>query len=357
MSFIESAGKYKGLVNNELESFFSDMVLDTSDSFISFCYDVIKRYSLSGGKRLRPVSMILAYNACRGEDKKIILPALAIELHHTYSLILDDIMDEDETRRHNPTVYKIMKDYFLKNFQDQEYDGSLFSKRSSRFAASFGIMLGNITNILSKQLIVKSDFNEEMKYKALKLMEDTDRQIYHGQMLDVLMEHKQEVTEKHYLEMINLKTSVLFGLAFQLGSLFAGKDEHTQHMFREFGTISALSFQIQDDIIDLMGDKGHEQGSDIKKGKKTLLVIKALEKADDYQKKILMKIFGDSRADENAIMKVIGIMKDTGALDYARKFAISKNNDAKEILKRLDLDSYHKQIFSEYADFLFNRSS
>ena len=356
MIFTDVLIKQRDRINLELEKYLSGHVPSVGFSDISLFYDMIKGYTLSGGKRLRPISMILAYNASGKNDDRILLPALAIELHHTYSLILDDIMDEDDFRRHKPTVYKRLKEYFLKNFDDGSYEGSLFSKKSSRFSASFAMMLGNLTNIFSKRLIIDSEFDSDKKLKALNIIEKADEEIYRGQMLDLLMEDKK-TNETEYLEMIRLKTSVLFGVAFELGSLFAGSNEYLQHMFRDFGIKSAISFQIQDDIIDILGDKGHEKGSDIKKGKMTLLMIKAQENADEHGKKIIRDVFGNSRADSNGVNRLIKLMHDTGAIDYAKRIALSNNNEAKHILAGLDIDSHYKQIFLGYTDFLFQRSS
>ncbi len=360
MTFNQLLEKYKSLINETLEIYLDTSIrqLKTNESFVRESYSLIKEYTFSGGKRIRPIAFILSYLASGGkEERRIFFPAAAIELQHTYSLILDDIMDEDELRRNKPTVYKKLKEYFLKKFKEETYNGSLFNRKSSRFSVSNGIMLGNITNILSKQAILKSDFNNETKIKALNIIEETEEKLYHGQMKDVLMEYKKNISEEEYLEMIKQKTGALFEASFELGALFSGANEVKREILKKIGLYSAIAFQIQDDIIDILGEKGHDLGSDIKKGKKTLLMIKALEKSSDRQKKILLDIYNKNSSDENEIKKVIGIMHDTGSIDYSRRLANAYLKIAEENASKLKLDILYSEIFKGYLDFMTKRDS
>jgi geranylgeranyl pyrophosphate synthase len=252
-------------------------------------------------------------------------------------------MDEDDFRRGQPGINKKLRDFFLSNFKEEEYKGTLFNKKSSRFTVSTALMLGNICNILSKKAILDSDFDNDVKIKALKVIEDADEKICQGQMLDILMEHKA-ATEIEYFDMIKNKTAEFFGMCFELGAVFAGADDK-RHMYKQVGINSAIAFQIQDDIIDVLGNKGHEFGSDIKKGKKTLLMIKTLEKANDDQKRFIMKIIGKAASDED-IKKVVKIMHDTGAINYCRRLIKQYSEKAKE-----------SGILRELVDVMINRDS
>ncbi|MEK6916811.1 MAG: polyprenyl synthetase family protein, partial [Nanoarchaeota archaeon] len=185
-----------------------------------------------------------------GSPNKVMLPAVAVELHHNYSLILDDIMDEDELRRGKPTVHEMVR----KLQKTEKKKSKLFLDSSSKQAVSFAMMLGNLTNILSKKAIFSSDFSVETKYKAVELLEKTDQLLYHGQMYDMMFENKKP-TEQEYLNMAELKTGALFGASFQLGALLAGKDEHIQHELNQFGKTLGIMFQIQDDLGDIGQDK------------------------------------------------------------------------------------------------------
>lgn len=345
--------KYKNLFNKELFQFFKNITKETNfynNEFFSY----IEEYVFSGGKRLRPLALILSYLQFKKFEKKILLPAIAIELYHTYTLILDDIMDEDEFRRNKPTIYKRLKEYYIVNFNDYTYTGSLFNKKSNRFATSFAIMLGNLTNILSKEAILISDYPDEIKLTAISIMEKTDKDIYFGQMSDVLFESMEysDITQEKYIEMIKLKTGVLFGTSFELGALFSNRHDLMREL-KNIGINAAIAFQLEDDIIDILGKKGHELGSDIKKGKRTLLMIKAFEKASDEEKKILNKFYIKKNLTKNEINKVINIFNKTGSIEYNKKLANTYINKARFILKKLNLNN--SEILNFFLNQMINR--
>ena len=128
-----------------------------------------------------------------------------------------------------------------------------------------------------------------------------------------------------------------------------------QRLYYEFGKTAALSFQIQDDIIDIVGKKGHQVGSDIRKGKRTLLYIKSLELSNEYQKKDLIKYYGKNH--DETVKRIIQIMQDTGSINYCKKLANLKNNKAKKILEKINMSNEHKIIFRDMTDFMLNRSA
>lgn len=360
MSFEKFSSEYYAIINRELESYLSGCIQDAKgeSGFIEYIYGLIKESTMQGGKRLRPIALIMAYFASGGKDKKnIILPAIASELHQTYSLILDDIMDEDEMRRNNLSAYKKIKDFYLNNFSEENYRGSLFDRKSSRFTVSQALMAGNIAAILSKKAILASSFSDKMKTEAFSLIEKYDESIYHGQMTDVLMEYKEKTTEEEYLFMIMRKTSALFSMALELGAMFAGADSKKRESFKKFGMASAAAFQIRDDLLDLTGGKGHDIGSDIKKGKKTLLYIKMMEKADTAMKKTINGAFGNFAAPDAQIKKIISFMHDTGAISYSEKLASDYAGQASAALSDLRLDIYYSELFSGLNDFMINRKS
>ncbi len=306
-----------------------------NDDFLKYSYSLLQEYS-QGGKRLRPLCLMMSFDAFMGRGN--IMPvAVAIELYHTHTLILDDIMDEDNFRRDKPTIYNRLKQFYLKNFSEKK-SKALYQGNSSRFAASIGVMIGNITNIMARRLILNSDFSYELKNKALVKLEKADQEIYHGQILDMYMENTK-ATEYQYLSMIHKKTAVLFGLCLELGALFAEKNENTQNIMKTIGEKIGMSFQIQDDIIDISGKKGHEIGSDIKNNKKTLLMIKLLEK--------------DSLKTTN-VKEIIKMMHDYGIVDYCRKKSLEISNEAKVLVDKLDISLHYKKQFLGFADVLSN---
>ncbi|MEM3374343.1 MAG: polyprenyl synthetase family protein [Candidatus Woesearchaeota archaeon] len=356
--------EFEKFLTNDLKKFEKNLSISkTNKKHLTFFYELIKDYALNNGKRLRPIFLILTYkiyskkvNSNREDSiKKILLPSFAIELIHTYSLILDDIMDEDEFRRNKKTVYKKVKDYYLENFKEINYNGSLFNKRSNKFANSFSIMLGNLTRILATECLINSDFSSQQKLKAIKLLEETDKLIYQGQMLDILFENitynnTSFISEKDYIKMIVLKTGVLFSLCFELGLLLAHNNQknfsNNKNLINQIEKIKkaslywAIAFQINDDIldIDMNNKKGHEIGSDLKKQKKTLLLIKALDilkKNNDNDKiKFLLNLNPDSSNEE--IKKAIQIINET-SLSYVKNLKDRYYKNSKKLFKETRL--------------------
>lgn len=286
-------------------------------------------------------------------NNKFYLPAIAIELHHNYSLILDDVMDEDELRRNKPTVYKLIKDYYLKSFSDFNYEGSLFNKKSNKFSVSFAVMLANFVNILSKQAILNSNFNEKIKLDTLSLFEQVDKEIYFGQMLDILFENKNifDIKEENYIEMVYFKTGVLFGLAFQLSSIFSNKKK-ISYLLREAGINAAIAFQINDDLLDFSEKKGHLIGSDLRKQKKTLILIKTIEnlKLKNKINEINFLLSLNNNSTDYEIKKAINIIKKTGAIDYVSSVMIKYYKKSILILKKTNLEN-----IMSFIDFMLKK--
>ena len=142
MSFEKQLKELKSKVDERLELFFNR--IKTKDDFISFNYKAIKDSILVGGKRLRPAALIMAYKGFGGDEEEIYDAALSVEFLHNSTLIHDDIMDEDESRRGRDSVHKVMRNYFLKISKEADYNGPLFNKASSRFAVSSAVCKGNM---------------------------------------------------------------------------------------------------------------------------------------------------------------------------------------------------------------------
>ncbi len=358
MPFKDQLEKYRKTINIELEKFFDAKINNAEDPFIKYCYSEIKSFALSGGKRIRPFILNMSYFACNGNPEKSIMHiGMGIELLHTGSLILDDIMDEDNYRRGKPSMHKRMKDYFTNNFNGKGYRGHLFKSKSSRFGASFALMLGNLANIFARSLVLESRFKPELKLNALRMIEKTDIEIYQGQMLDLAFENSEFIKEKQYLKMISLKTCSLISLCFGLGAMLSGADENTVNLLRQFGALSAYSFQIMDDIIDITGKKGHSKGSDIIKNKKTLLMIKALELSDSDQKKRINALLKEKSPSEKMINEIISIMRSTGSISYCNALAKKMNSKAKSLLSEIKIPRAYKKLFLEYLDYLGERKN
>ncbi len=355
MNFESLFREYKEKVDDELELFFDKKIKELKDSFLRLSYSYAKEFVLHGGKRLRPISMIMAYNAVDGGDEKsILVPSLSVELFHNSTLAHDDIMDEDELRRNYPTMHKTFRDWFLTNYGEAKNEGALFNKASSRFAVSNAILCGNILLSLGYSALDRAD-NKNSK-NALFVYNQAYNEVVDGQIMDILTSFN-DISEKKYFDIIAKKTAALFKASVEIGAILGGADKGQTESLSNYALEASLAFQIKDDIMDVSHemDKGHELGSDIKQGKKNLLIIKALEFSDNNNKKIINNILGKENASSEEINLVIELFKSTGAIDYAENLAKEKIKSAKEHLKKAELNKESSEFFSELADYMADR--
>ncbi len=221
-------------------------------------YDPI-RYILSiGGKRVRPLLMLMGYNLYKEDVDAIMNNALALETYHNFTLLHDDLMDKSDLRRGHPTVHK-------------------------KWDENTAILSGDTMLIMAYQLFNKGMKNDE----AFTAFIDATLGVGEGQQYDMDFETRNDVTEAEYMEMIRMKTSLLLGYALKIGAMLAGADQEDVNNLYTFGEKMGLAFQLQDDLLDVYGDPTQFQkklGGDIVENKKTFLLINAYQRADDAQK-------------------------------------------------------------------------
>ena len=305
----------KELINKEIGIFFKNLREDDS---LKLIYDSIKDFVLNGGKRLRPSILIMAYKACNGKSKEISKAALSVEFLHNSTLIHDDIMDEDEMRRGKPSVHNVL-------------------------GINNAICAGNILHTLGMSVLSASNFPPELVNKSLKIYSDASKIVNNGQILDNSFENK-EIDEKQYLQMIGMKTAALFKASAQIGATLANASEEEISQLSDDAFNLGIAFQLQDDLLDISEKKGHAIGSDIKKGKRTLLLIKSLENAGKEQKATLKENIGKQNAD---IEKVKQIFENTGSIGYCKNLIKKYIEKAKENIK-------DKKLFGELLNNIFN---
>lgn len=249
-------------------------------------YEPIRYIMSLGGKRLRPMLVLLAYGLYRRDFKKAIPYAVAVEAFHNFTLMHDDIMDNAPLRRNQATVHE---------------------KWNVNTAILSGdVMLVQVYDMLSK-------LHPEILSEALPKFNRTAREVCEGQQLDMDFETREKVSEKEYLEMIRLKTAVLLGFSLEFGALLAGAPESDQKLLYDFGVSIGVGFQLKDDLLDVYADKnkfGKQVGGDIISNKKTFLLIKALELAKGKNKKELERWIGLKKFNKSAKVKAVTAIYD-----------------------------------------------
>ena len=288
-------------------------------------YKATRHLINAGGKRLRPVLLLISAEALEKEWEKILPAAISIETIHNFTLIHDDIMDRDEFRRGVPTVHTL-------------YDEST------------AILAGDTLFAEAFEILTKCDVEAENLIRAVKVLAEVCIQICEGQYLDISFEKRESVSEEEYIEMVRKKTGVLIAASTALPAILFGEDEKIINALWNFGLCCGIGFQIHDDVLDLIGkDKiGKDWGSDIVEGKKTLIIINAAEKG------VTIDIFGKGQASKEEIEKAVNKLKECGAIDYAKNKAEEYIEMAKNELKVLK-DSEAKELLRAIADYLIKR--
>lgn len=361
---------YQKIIDKELKKFFTKLkFLERKNPLIRQEISLLKKFCLLPGKRLRPILSIAAFKAVsfpvtRSRQtcslKNIFLPILSLELYHNHTLIHDDIYDEDIIRRGKSTPHFLFQRWFEKRYRVFPYSGNLYYKNSrSRFGVVSGFICGKILRALVNLPIFQSKISFEKKIEILKLFEKLDISDNFGQTIDLFFEKENKITERDYFKMVDYKTGGLFKASVLLGAILGRATQSQRGILKNYAENIAYVFQIKDDLLDLSigGEKGRGVGSDIREGKKTLLLISALNKANQKQKKKISKIIGKKKATPEEINKITNLYYDLGAVDFCYKIARQKIKRAINSLKKAQpkLNTESQKFFEELANFMLER--
>jgi len=296
-------------------------------------YDPMDYILRLGGKRLRPIVVLMAYDFFKQDWKDALPLALAIEVFHNFTLVHDDIMDDAPLRRGKPTVHE-------------------------KWDLNTGILSGDVMLIKSYELLMQSP-NPAALSEILTIFNQTAVEVCEGQQYDIDFETRDNVTIPEYIRMIELKTSVLFGGAMKIGALAADASDADAHHLYEFGKNIGIAFQLQDDILDTFGDPekfGKKVGGDIIQNKKTFLVLKSLEQGSAAQQARMHTLLNTPTTDE--VAKVNEVRELYNSLDI-RGLANEEMQKYKTLainhLMQVNAPEKKKLAFKELADYLIGR--
>ena len=293
------------------------------------------KYELSlGGKRLRPVLMLLTYNMYKEDVENIMMQALGLEIYHNFTLLHDDVMDRADVRRGKPCVHKVWNDN---------------------------------TAILSGDTMIVDSFIRMQQCDPAHLPDVMDvfsrtaLEISEGQQYDMEFESRNDVKEEEYLEMIRLKTSVLLACAVKIGALLGNATNEDAALLYDFGERIGLAFQLQDDYLDVYGDFavfGKRIGGDILCNKKTYLLIKAFEHANEGQRKELESwISRTEYAPQEKIDAVTRLYNEIGVRELCDQKINMFFQLAEQSLQKVSLPWEKKSQLWNYALQLMSRKS
>lgn len=312
----------------EVSSFIDDVQLSKSPKELYQPIDYILKI---GGKRLRPVLTLFSAEVFGSSSKEAIYAAVAIEMFHNFSLIHDDIMDEAPLRRGNKTVHE-------------------------KWNLNTGILSGDAMLILAYQYF--EQYEAQVFHELAKLFSKTALEVCEGQQLDINFETRTDVSIDEYIQMIEYKTAVLVGAAFEMGAIVAKTSQENRSAIYDYGKYLGIAFQLQDDFLDAFGDAetfGKQVGGDILENKKTYLYLRALENANQQQKNSLEKWFATTENTQQKIEAVKQLFRETGVVADSEKLIEEFTNKALHILEGLEIPLDYKEELKAFSLNLMNR--
>ena len=295
-------------------------------------YEPIKYVLDLGGKRIRPILMLLSYNLYKDNPQEILSSACALETYHNYTLLHDDLMDEAPLRRGQQTVHM-------------------------KWNANQAILSGDSMLVLAYERLAKCDTKH--LEAVLSLFTETALQIGEGQQYDMEFEMRNDVAVEEYIEMIRLKTSVLLACATKMGAILADATQEDAENLYKFGEQIGLAFQLQDDYLDVYGDAkvfGKKIGGDIVSNKKTYMLITAFNQANTGQRAELENWI--NKKDFNTEEKIVAITRlynEIGIDKLAKEKMNFYYEQGKNFLDAVKLPDERKEALAEYAAKMMKR--
>ena len=295
-------------------------------------YEPIAYVLEEGGKRIRPLLVLMGYGLYRDDVEKALPAALALETYHNHTLLHDDLMDNADLRRNRPTVHR-------------------------KWNANTAILSGDTMLLMAFRHLLEAPCSQP---EALfDLFSRSAVEICEGQQYDVNFETRTDVTEAEYIEMIRLKTSVLLACSIKTGALLAEAPAADADALYRFAEKVGLAFQLQDDYLDVYGDPavfGKKIGGDILCGKKTFLLIRAFNKADAAQREELLRLLSTpTLPDEEKISAVRKIYDDLSVAEDCHAAINGFYEEARQALNEVALPEACKMPLWDFAASLLTR--
>ena len=280
-------------------------------------YDPIRYIMSIGGKRFRPILVLMTHHLFDSNWSKSLPAAYAVELFHNFTLLHDDIMDNSLTRRGHATVH-------------------------AKFNTNSAILSGDNMLIFCYKYIMDQISDPNQFLLVSRSLTENGILVCEGQAMDVEFENRTDVTETEYLKMIQYKTAVLIGASLQIGAILGGASNVNVQSMYNFGLNIGIAFQVLDDVLDTYGDEnfGKKIGGDILQGKKTLLYIKCRDLANEEDRQTLLEIYEDSEIKDTEKLKDVHSLFEKYKVKEACYEYIEKyNSEAHLSLDNIEVDS------------------
>ncbi|MCS5527860.1 MAG: polyprenyl synthetase family protein [Nitrosopumilus sp.] len=296
-------------------------------------YDAAGHLIVNGGKRLRPYMVIRSCQILGGKSSDAMISASAVEMVHNFTLVHDDIMDNDNMRHGVPTVHK-------------------------KFGMPVAILAGDVLFSKAFQIISESKLSPKATTHLISRLAKACVDVCEGQLLDIKMADERKIpTQAEYITMIGKKTAALFDVSCAMGAICATNKPKDISNLSAFGRNLGIAFQITDDLIGVMGDPKVTKkpvGNDLREGKKSLPILMAIKLAKGNEKKIILKAFGNSKISMNDLNKAVKVIRSLGIEDKVRNEALKYAEKSEKSL--IKYSGSAKEELTALLDFVVRRS-
>mgnify|MGYP003388332160 FL=1 len=296
-------------------------------------YDAAGHLIVNGGKRLRPYMVIRSCQILGGKSSTAMIAASAVEMVHNFTLVHDDIMDNDEMRHGVPTVHK-------------------------KFGMPIAILAGDVLFSKAFQIISESKLSPNANTHLISRLAKACVDVCEGQLLDIKMADEKRIpTEAEYITMIGKKTAALFDVSCAMGAICATNKPKDISNLSDFGRNLGIAFQITDDLIGVMGDPKVTKkpvGNDLREGKKSLPILMAIKLARGNEKKIILKAFGNSKISKKDLNKAVEVIRSLGIEEKVRNQALKYAEKSEKSLTKYKGTSKIELV--SLLDFVVKRS-
>lgn len=333
-TFEEYLDRYAGMVGDLVNAYIPRGTHPAMDDYL---YGPLTTYSQNGGKRHRPLICFAACMAVGGDADKAVSAAAAIEHFQTAALIHDDIADESELRRGKPCLHLTE-------------------------GVGPAINMGDLALMLVNGTVVKDpNMDDAMKIRIIGELIDMTRRTIEGQALDLgwARDGRYDITPDDYLVMATHKTAHYSGaVPLAIGAIVGGGTETEVEALRNYGLDTGLAFQIQDDLLNLIGkEESTKKGfrDDITEGKRTLIVVHALQNLKGADREKLVGVLSSKERDPEVLADTVKLLEDAGSIDYARSYAENLTSIAKNRLREMIEPSDARDLLESMADWFVNR--
>lgn len=345
----EYVAALKREVEVNLDAFFNRKIESIHDDTVRSIVELIRDYTMRGGKRLRPILLVLGHDLLADHDDRIVKASISIEISQSYFLIQDDIMDQSEMRRGKPSFHVELYEKFFKDKKD-----------GRRVAESAGIIASDLAESYSHQAIFDAGLPDRQSSIGDSELSSIFEVTGNGQLIDVFSPYRDDFGTNDLMKLHLWKTAryTVEG-PLVMGARMSMKEADLSGLIR-FGNLSGIAFQLYDDILGLFGEQadiGKSIKSDVNEGKKTLLMLKAIELSRDGESGFIKQCLESGNVSDEDFYRLRKIVESSGSLDYSTRLIEELTGKSREYLSEVKGDQKTKEILAWLSDYIIKRKN